>query len=161
MQEERCTSLYGVPTMFIAQLDHPSFGSYRSRHPAHGHHGGRAVPGRSDAAGRRPHAHAGGDDLLRHDRNLAGFISVIRRRSARALASPQSDRVHPHVESKIVDPQTGATVPRGRAGRAVHARILGDARLLERSRRDTPRPIDAARWMHTGDLARHATRTAT
>ena len=41
-------------------------------------------------------------------------------------------RVLPHLECKIVDPETGAIVPRGTLGRAVHARLLGHARLLER-----------------------------
>ena len=43
-------------------------------------------------------------------------------------------RVHPHVEVKVVDPATGAPSAAGRAGRAVHPRLLGDARLLERPR---------------------------
>ena len=46
--------------------------------------------------------------------------------------------VHPHVEVKVVDPATGATVPRGDAGRALHARLLRDARLLGRRGGDAP-----------------------
>ncbi len=45
-------------------------------------------------------------------------------------------RVHPHVEIKIVDPATGETVERGRAGGVLHPRLLGDARLLGRRRED-------------------------
>ena len=60
-------------------------------------------------------------------------------------------RIHPHLEVKIVDAE-GRIVPRGRDGRAVHARLLGDARLLGR-RAAHRQAIDAARWMHTGDLA--------
>ena len=45
-------------------------------------------------------------------------------------------RVHPHVEMKIVDPDTGRVVAARRAGRAVHPRLLRDARLLERARAD-------------------------
>ena len=45
-------------------------------------------------------------------------------------------RVHPHVEVKIVDPETGLTLPARRARRAVHPRLLGDARLLGRAGED-------------------------
>ena len=62
-------------------------------------------------------------------------------------------RIHPHVEIKVVDPETGAIVGRERAGRAVHARLLRDARLLGRARRRPTRRSTARRWMHTGDLA--------
>ena len=53
-QEERCTALYGVPTMFIAELDHPDFDAYDLSTPAHRHHGRLALPGRGHAAGHRP-----------------------------------------------------------------------------------------------------------
>ena len=45
-------------------------------------------------------------------------------------------RIHPHVEIKIIDPDTGRTVPRGTAGRAAHPRLLRNAGVLERSGRD-------------------------
>ena len=73
---ERCTALYGVPTMFIAALDHPKFADFRSGLPPDRHHGRLAVPGRGDEARRRRHAHAGGDDLLRHDRDQPGELPV-------------------------------------------------------------------------------------
>ena len=98
-------------------------------------------------------AHGGGDDLLRHDRDLAGVDADRRRRPARASASGTVGRVHPHVEIKVVDPETGAIVDARRARRAVHARLQRDARLLGRRRRRTAEAIDRARWMHTGDLA--------
>ena len=49
--EERCTALYGVPTMFIAQLDHPRVRHVRPQEPAHRHHGRLALPDRGDEAG--------------------------------------------------------------------------------------------------------------
>ncbi len=61
-------------------------------------------------------------------------------------------RVHPHVEVKIVDPETSRCVPRGEPRRAVHARLQRDARLLGQPEA-TAEAIDGARWMHTGDLA--------
>ena len=50
VQAERCTALHGVPTMFIAELDHPDFAQLRPAHAAHRHHGRRALPGGGDAA---------------------------------------------------------------------------------------------------------------
>ena len=54
-------------------LEHPRFGEFDLRHPAHRHHGRLALPGRGDEAGPDPAAHAGGHHLLRHDRDLAGL----------------------------------------------------------------------------------------
>ena len=72
VQAERCTALYGVPTMFIAELDHPRFGELRPLLPAHRDHGGLPVPGGGHEAGGLRHAHGRGDHLLRHDRDRAG-----------------------------------------------------------------------------------------
>jgi fatty-acyl-CoA synthase len=61
-------------------------------------------------------------------------------------------RVHPHLECKIVDPETGAVVPRGRAGELCtrgYSVMLGYWNNPDATRA----AIDAARWMHTGDLA--------
>ena len=74
VQAERCTGLHGVPTMFIAMLEHPEFGRFDLATPAHRHHGRLAVPGRGHAEGRRPHAHERGDDRLRHDRDEPGQL---------------------------------------------------------------------------------------
>ena len=59
----------------------------------------------------------------------------------------------PHVECKIVDPDTGAVVPRGATGELLHARLHRDAGLLGQPRGDRATPSTPARWMHTGDLA--------
>jgi fatty-acyl-CoA synthase len=61
-------------------------------------------------------------------------------------------RVHPHVEVKVVDPATGRTVPRGTSGELLtrgYSVMLGYWSDPDR----TAEAIDAARWMHTGDLA--------
>ena len=129
--EERCTSLYGVPTMFIAELEHPEFASFDFSSPAHRHHGRLALPDRGDEAGSEGHAHAGGHDLLRHDRDLAGVHAVARGRSARQA---RRDRRPDPPARRDQDRRSdhGARRPARHAGRAVHARLLGDARLLER-----------------------------
>ena len=69
---ERCTSLYGVPTMFIAELGHPRLRRVRPDLAADRDHGRLAVPGGGDEAGHRAHAHERGGHLLRDDRDLAG-----------------------------------------------------------------------------------------
>jgi fatty-acyl-CoA synthase len=58
VQAERCTSLYGVPSMFIAELDLPRFGELRPLDAAHRDHGRLAVPGGGDEEGAVGHAHA-------------------------------------------------------------------------------------------------------
>ena len=147
VQEERCTSLYGVPTMFIAELEHPELRRASTSRAAHGDHGRLAVPDRDDAPRRRRDAHGGGHHLLRHDRDLAR----CRRRRAPTTrstsASAPSGAIHPHVEIKVVDPETGARRRARAARRAVHPRLLRDARLLGRAREDRrgarPRALDA------------------
>ena len=83
-QDERCTGVYGVPTMFIAMQNAPELRRLRPVHAAHRDHGRLAVPGRGDEALRRRHAHGRGVDRLRHDRDLAGVHPDPRRRRPRA-----------------------------------------------------------------------------
>ncbi len=66
VQAERCTGLHGVPTMFIAELDHPRF-RVRPEQPAHRHHGRQPLPDRGHEARAGRHAHDRGDHCLRHD----------------------------------------------------------------------------------------------
>ena len=135
----RCTSLYGVPTMFIAELEHPNFAKYRLLQPAHRHHGRLALPDRGDEARAEGHAHAGGHHLLRHDRDLAGVHPEHGRRSAGEARRHRRARA-PARRGQDRRPATGRVVPRGTRRRAVHARLLGDARLLERPQGHPRRP---------------------
>ncbi len=80
VQDERCTALYGVPTMFIAELGLPDFAVVRPQLFADRRDGGIAVPDRGDEALRRRHAHGRGGDLLRDDRDLAGVDADPARR---------------------------------------------------------------------------------
>ena len=144
VEAERCTCLYGVPTMFIAELDHPEFDQLRPVVAAHRDHGRLAVPGRGDEAGRRRDAHGRGDDLLRHDRDVAGVDADRRATTRSTSASSTVGRVHPHVEVKIVDPLTEPhrSARRGRraAARAATRVMLGYWNDPER----TAEAIDAA-----------------
>ena len=90
VQEERCTSLYGVPTMFIAELAHPGVRLVRPLEPAHRDHGRLAVPGRGHAPRRRRDAHGRGDHLLRHDGDVAGVDADHRARTGSSTASRPS-----------------------------------------------------------------------
>ena len=129
VQAERCTSLYGVPTMFIAELSTPDFADYDLSSLRTGIMAGLAVPGRGDEAGHRADVDDRGGDLLRHDGNLAGIHPDPRRRLARpprvhrgpGRAAPRGEGSRPRD-----GPDRAARHPR----RAVHPRVLGDARLL-------------------------------
>ena len=132
VEAERCTSLYGVPTMFIAELEHAGLRALRPVEPAHRDHGRRALPGRGHAA-----RSARGCTWTR-SRSCYGMTETAPLSTQTAPDDPLDKRVgtvgrvHPHVEIKIVDPETGRDRPARHAGRAVHARLQRDARLLER-----------------------------
>ncbi len=126
--EERCTSLYGVPTMFIAQLEHPEFSKFDLTQPAHRHDGGRALPDRGDATLHPRHAPERDDHRLRHDRDQPGQHADGARRSvgaagldgrARASACRGEDRRYRRAHRAA-----------RHAGRVLHPRLFGDAGLL-------------------------------
>ena len=134
VEAERCTGLHGVPTMFIAMLDHPRIRALRPDEPAHRHHGRLALPGRGDANGSRQHAHGRSDDRLRHDRDQPGQLPERLRRSAGA---PRLDgRAHPAAyrgqDRRRRRPHHAA----GRRRRIADPRLQRDARLLGRPGRD-------------------------
>ena len=80
VEQEKCTTLYGVPTMFIAELEHPEFARFNLTDLAHRHHGGCAVPDRGDAAGDRQDEHARRHHRLWHDRDQPGQLPDRRQR---------------------------------------------------------------------------------
>ncbi len=149
--EERCTALYGVPTMFIAELDHPEFASLRPLHPAHRHHGRLALPDRGHAPGGRRDAHGRGHHRLRHDRDQPGQLPERAPTTRSSAASATVGRIQPHVEVKIVDAE-GRIVPRGTPGELC-TRGYSVMRGYWDDPERTAEAIDAAGWMHTGDLA--------
>ena len=71
IDREQCTAVYGVPTMFLAELEHPDFGRFRTGVAADRHHGRRALSRAVDAARHRRNAPARADHRLRPDRDLA------------------------------------------------------------------------------------------
>ncbi len=79
--EERCTGLHGVPTMFIAEMEHPEFRALRPVEPPHRHHGRLALPDRGDAACDRADASRRDHHRLRHDGNKSRQLSRPRPRT--------------------------------------------------------------------------------
>ena len=129
---------YGVPTMFIAELEHPGLRALRPLQPAHRDDGRRALPGRGHEAGAHADAHARGDDHLRDDRDLAGLDADGARRAAREAR--RDGRPRPPARR---DQDRRSRDRRDRAARharrAVHARLQRHARLLGRRGGDAPR----------------------
>ena len=115
VEAEHCTALHGVPTMFIAELNHPEFARFRPLDPPNGDHGRRPLPHKRGARRHGTHAHARGADRLWTDRGLSHRHHDPTRRSARETRRDVG-RTTPHQELKIMDPVSGATLPRGATG---------------------------------------------
>jgi fatty-acyl-CoA synthase len=151
VQEEKCTALYGVPTMFIAELEHPDF-----------HH--------FDLSSLRTGVMAGSPcpvEVMKkvislmhmHEVEICyGMTETSPVSTQTRIGAPLEKRVgtvgiiHPHLEIKIVDPATGKVVPLGEPGELCtrgYSVMLGYWNNPEA----TAQAIDSAHWMHTGDLA--------
>ena len=134
-QDERCTAVYGVPTMFIAMQNTPGFADHDLSTLRTGIMAGSPCP----------------VEVMKRcidDMHMAE-VSICYGMTETSPVSTQTrddddlerrtatiGRVHPHVEIKVVDPETGDTVERGRDRRVLHPRLLGDARLLGRRGED-------------------------
>jgi fatty-acyl-CoA synthase len=151
VQQERCTSLYGVPTMFIAELSLPDFGSYDLTSLRTGIMAGSPCPVEvmKQVVERMHMAEVSicygmtetspVSTQTRHDDSIDRRVSTV-------------GRVGPHLEIKIIDPATGLTVPYGQPGELCtrgYSVMLGYWAQPDK----TAEAIDQARWMHTGDLA--------
>ncbi|MGH4000987.1 MAG: AMP-binding protein [Pseudonocardiaceae bacterium] len=148
---ERCTSLYGVPTMFIAMLANTDFESHDLSSLRTGIMAGSPCP----------------VEVMKQVVERMGMTEVticygLTETSPVSTQTRADDtldrrvstvgRVHPHLEVKIVDPDTGLTVPRGVPGELCtrgYSVMLGYWQEPDR----TAEVIDQARWMHTGDVA--------
>jgi len=150
-EQERCTSLYGVPTMFIAELADPDLNNYDLSSLRTGIMAGSPCP----------------IEVMKQvvDRMNMDEVTICYGMTETSPVSTQTSatdtlekrvatvgRAHPHVEIKIVDPETGETVPRGSGGEFLtrgYSVMLGywndEARTAD--------AIDNDGWMHTGDLA--------
>jgi fatty-acyl-CoA synthase len=150
VQAERCTALHGVPTMFIAILDHPEFGNYDLSSLRTGIMAGSPCP--AEVMNRvigKMHMNEITIAYGMTETSPVSFQSSVD--DPVALRVSTIGRVHPHLEVKIVD-GAGRIVPRGQKGELLtrgYSVMLGYWGDEERTRE----AIDPARWMHTGDLA--------
>jgi fatty-acyl-CoA synthase len=151
VQAERCTSLYGVPTMFIAELALPGFASYDLSSLRTGIMAGSPCP--VEVMKRVV------SEMHMTEVTICYGMTETSPVSTQTTADDDTERrvstvgrVHPHVEVKVIDPETGLVTARGVAGELCtrgYSVMLGYWGDEEQTRA----AIDAARWMHTGDLA--------
>ena len=151
VQAERCTSLYGVPTMFIAELSTPDFADYGLSSLRTGIMAGSPCP----------------VEVMKQviERMSMTEVSICYGMTETSPVSTQTraddsldrrvstvGRVGPHLEVKVIAPETGRTVPRGTPGELCtrgYSVMLGYWGQPDK----TAEAVDAAHWMHTGDLA--------
>jgi len=151
VEAERCTSLYGVPTMFIAILNHEGADGY-------------------DVSSLRTGIMAGSpcpvevmkqviERLGMHEVSICYGMTETSPVSTQTARDDSIDRrvstvgrVHPHVEIKVVDPASGETLPRGMPGELC-TRGYSVMRGYWDQPDKTAEAIDADGWMHTGDIA--------
>ena len=151
VQDERCTSLYGVPTMFIAELSAPGFGDYELSSLRTGIMAGSPCP-----------VEVMKQVIERMGMTEVGICYGMTETSPVSTQTRADDsldrrvstvgRVGPHLEVKVVDPETGRTVPRGTPGELCtrgYSVMLGYWEQPDK----TAEAVDTAHWMHTGDLA--------
>jgi fatty-acyl-CoA synthase len=148
--EERCTSLYGVPTMFIAMLADPELGS-ADLELRTGIMAGSPCP---VEVMKRVSTDMGIDEMgiAFGMTETSPVTTQVRRDDTLENRCETVGQVMPHVEVKIVDPATGRTVPRGETGEFL-ARGYPVMSGYWNDPARTDEAIDTRRWMHTGDLA--------
>jgi fatty-acyl-CoA synthase len=150
VQAEKCTALYGVPTMFIAELDHPDFARFDLGTLRTGIMAGAPCPIEVmrkviDRMNMREVTIAYGMT----ETSPVSFQSAVNDPLERRVSTV--GRIQPHLEVKIVDAE-GRIVPRGQSGELCtrgYSVMLGYWGDKEKS----ADVVDAAGWMHTGDLA--------
>jgi fatty-acyl-CoA synthase len=151
VQDEKCTGLHGVPTMFIAELDHPRFSEFDLSTLRTGIMAGSPCP----------------IEVMKHvvDQMHLREITIAYGMTETSPVSCQSSTdtplekrvstvgtVQPHLEIKIVDPVSGGIVPRGASGEFC-TRGYSVMKGYWEDEAKTREAIDAEGWMHTGDLA--------
>ncbi|MGM0521179.1 MAG: AMP-binding protein, partial [Pseudomonadota bacterium] len=151
VHSQRATALYGVPTMFIAELDHPDFSSFDLSSLRTGIMAGSICPAEVmkqviDKMNMKGVQIAYGMTETSPVSTQTGADDSIDKRVSTV------GRTQPHLESKIVDPGSGGILPRGEIGELC---TRGYSVMLKywNNEKATEEAIDEAGWMHTGDLA--------
>jgi fatty-acyl-CoA synthase len=151
VQEERCTSLYGVPTMFIAELSHPEFDRFDLSSLRTGIMAGSPCP--IEVMKKViERMHMAGVTICYGMTETSPVSTQTAAGDSLEKRTQTVGRVHPHLEVKLIDPSTGATVPRGEPGELLtrgYSVMAGYWNDPER----TAEAVDDHGWMHTGDLA--------
>ena len=151
VQDERCTSLYGVPTMFIAELGQPEFAGYNLSSLRTGIMAGAPCP--VELMKRVVSQMHMTEVTIMYGMTETSPVSTMTRRTDDIEHRVSTvGTVMPHVEVQIVDPDTGLTASRGIPGELCtrgYSVMLGYWDAPEQ----TAQAVDAAAWMHTGDLA--------
>jgi fatty-acyl-CoA synthase len=149
--EERCTSLYGVPTMFIAELGHPNFRRYDLAPLRTGIMAGSPCP---VEVMNRVSSEMGVDEIgiAFGMTETSPVTTQVRRDDTLEHRCGTVGQVMPHTEIKIIDPLSGRTVARGEPGEFCARGYMVMSGYWNDPER-TAQAIDAHGWMHTGDLA--------
>jgi fatty-acyl-CoA synthase len=150
IEAERCTAVYGVPTMFIAEMDHPDFAKFDMSSLRTGIMAGSPCP--IEVMKRAVTSMHLSEIVIGYgmtETSPASFVSSTDDPLERRVSTV--GRAMPHVEAKVIDAE-GRIVPRGTSGELLtrgYLVMLGYWDDEEKTRE----AIDAAGWMHTGDLA--------
>jgi fatty-acyl-CoA synthase len=151
VQAERCTSLYGVPTMFIAELEDPRFTEFDLSSLRTGIMAGSPCPVEVMKKVQ--------SDMHMAEVTICYGMTETSPVSFQTATDDPVDkrvstvgRVHPHVEAKVIDPDNGRIMPRGQPGELCTRGYLVMLGYWE-DEEATAAAIDRAGWMHTGDLA--------
>ncbi|MEL0636483.1 AMP-binding protein [Marinomonas sp. TI.3.20] len=151
VEEERATALFGVPTMFIAELEHPNFEQYDLTSLRTGIMAGSICPAEVMKAVNAK--------MNITDVQIAYGMTETSPVSLQTASNDPFDkrvttvgRTQPHIESKIVDPSSTYVLPRGEIGELC---TRGYSLMLKywNNEKATHSSIDESGWMHTGDLA--------
>ncbi|MDQ0043413.1 AMP-binding protein [Variovorax boronicumulans] len=151
VQAEKCTGLHGVPTMFIAELDHPRFKEFDLSTLRTGIMAGSPCP--IEVMKRVVSEMHLGEITIAYGMTETSPVSC-----QSSTDTPLDKRVstvgtvQPHLEVKIIDPETGAVMPVGKSGELC-TRGYSVMHGYWEDEPKTREAIDAEHWMHTGDLA--------